>query len=220
MVSPVRKLRTILLGNFSNGMDRIKNQKGVTLIELIVLLLVIAVLAATLSGIVIYFVQLFMYSPRQLDAQKIAQELTYSMIEGNEDIRGIRFTREVIDASAMQFSYTYGYPATNQLSVRFRWDNADNHIYQSTSTDEGYNWSDETAIPYYIPLSINIDGKDTPSVIFTYKKANDANWVFGTDALNTIRRLIIGISVKTGAGSFSDFQGSIDITSSVEIKSL
>lgn len=218
MVSPVRKLRAILLGNFPNGINRIKNKKSATLIELIILILVVAIIGATISGVVIFFVQLFMHSPRQLDVQKIAQEITYTVIEGDQDVRGARYTRTVIDASATQFSYTYGYPTSNELSVRFRWDVSDGHIYRSTSTDGGLNWSAETVTPYYMSDTITIDGKDTPSVIFTYKKANDADWVSGTDALNTIRRFIISINVKTGAGGFSDFQGSFDFTSSVEIK--
>ena len=69
-----------------------------------------------------------------------------------------------------------------------------------------------------MPSTVTIDGKDTPSVIFTYKKANNADWVSGTDALSTIRRVIISINLKTGSGSFSGWQGSNNITSSVELK--
>ncbi|MBU0710206.1 MAG: LppP/LprE family lipoprotein [Candidatus Omnitrophica bacterium] len=197
----------------------LKNKKSATVIELIIIISLIAIISATVIGVVIYFVQLFIYSPRQLDTQKMAQELTRTMVEGSQDIRGIRYTRSVIDASDTQFSYTYGYPAPDdELSVRFRWDGTDKHIYRSTSTDGGSSWSTETTIPYHISSSTIIDGKDTPSVIFTYKKANDLDWVFGVDGLDTIRRLAISINIKTGTGSFNDLQGSSNITSSVEIK--
>ena len=99
------------------------------------------------------------------------------MSDGNQNVRGIRYARRIIDASAAQFSYTYGYPtAADQLSVRFRWDAAAKHIYQSTSTNGGSSWSAESVVPYHIPNSITIDGKDTLSVIFTYKKVADADY--------------------------------------------
>jgi len=200
---------------------QIENKNGVTLVELVILILVVTIIGATMAGVVLHFVQLFIYSPRQLDTQKLAQEITWTMIEGNPDVRGMRFTRSssIIDASATQFSYTYGYPtAANQLSVRFRWDSDDKHIYRSTSTDGGSTWSAESVIPYYMPSAVSIDGKDTASVIFTYKKAGDADWVSGTDALNTIRRAIISINLATGSGDFADFQASYDFTTSVEVK--
>jgi hypothetical protein len=210
-------------------MIKFNNKKGTTLIELVMIIVILAIIAVTVTGVIIFFVQLFVYSPRQLDSQKIGGELTNIMIEGTADCRGIRYAiaSKVLDASSTQFSYTYGYPIaydssvtpTDQLSVRFRWNAADKHIYRSTSTNGGSSWSTETVIPYYIPSTILIDGKDTPSVIFTYKKVNDANWVSGTDVVTAIRRVIISINLKTGSGSFAAFQGSANITSSVEIKS-
>lgn len=197
-----------------------RRKKGATLVELTMIILVVAIIGVTIGGTVIFFVQMFMFTPRQLNTQNIARELTQIMIEGNQDERGIRYAVDIIDASATQFSYTYGYPTDDdQLSVRFRYDAGDDSIYKSTSTDGGSSWSSEEVIPYYMPSTINIDGKDTPSVIFTYKKANDAAWVSGVDVLTDIRRVVISLDVKTETGSFQDFHGSTDITSSVETKS-
>lgn len=200
-------------------MVRFKNKKGTTLIEAIMLIVTLGIIGVTVVGVIIFFVQLFLYSPRQLDTQKIGQELTNIMVEGNQDIRGIRYARSVIDASSQQFSYQYGYPTTEDgQAVRFRWNPEDKHIYRSTSSDNGATWSTENVIPYYMPSTVIIDGKDTPSVIFTYKKANNVDWVSGVDVVSSIRRMIISINLKTGTGSFSAFQGSSNITSSVEIK--
>ena len=194
-----------------------KKRKSFTVIELVIVIAIVAITAASVGGIVIYFVQLFMYSPRQLNTQKIAQELSNIIIEGNPDIRGLRYTRDTIDASATQYSYTYGYPS-GVLSVRFRWDSGDGHIYRSTSTDGGSSWSAEAVVPYHISGAITVDGKDTAGTIFTYKKAADADWVSGTDALADIRRVILDLNVKTQSGVFKDFSGSTDSTYSAEIK--
>lgn len=196
-----------------------RNKSAVTLIELVITLVVLAVIGATIVGVVIFAAQLFIYSPRQLDTQKIAQELNNLILDGDQNVRGIRYARFIIDASAAQFSYTYGYPAaTDGQSVRFRWDSGDKHIYRSTSSDGGAAWSAETVVPYYISSADTIDGKDTSGVIFTYKKANDAVWVSGVDPLTDIRRVIISIKLKTGSGNFNDMQGYTAITASAEIK--
>lgn len=200
-----------------------KDQKGATLVELVMTMLVLSIIGAALFGVIIFFVQLFMFSPRQLDTQKIGQELENMMIEGNQDVRGLRWTGAILDASAAQYSYIYGYPTLSDgAAVRFRWNAADKKIYRSTSSDGGGSWSAEAIIPVYLlnNSSISIDGKDTAGVIFTYKKAGDIAWVSGTDALTDIRAVVISINVKTGAGSFANFQGSSNITASAEIKSL
>jgi len=196
-----------------------KLKKGATLIELIMVIAVVSILAATTSGILVFFIRLFVYSPAQLETQKIAQVLNHTMIEGIPDVRGIRYTRSVIDATAVQYSYTYGYPtAADQLSVRFRWDSDADQIYRSTSTDGGASWSAEEVIPPYIPSGTTVDGKDTASTIFTYKKSNESDWTPGADALGDIARLVLAINVKTGTGNFDIFEGSADLTTSVEIK--
>lgn len=197
-----------------------KSLKGVTLVELIMLIAIVAIIGAISAGAIIPFVQIFLYSPRQLDTQNIAGELTQTMLEGNSSIRGMRYARTILDASDIQFSYTYGYPtASDQLSVRYRWNAADSHIYQSTSTDGGSSWSTEVEIPYHIAPSITIDGTQTPGVIFTYKKAADADWVLGSDDLADIRRVVIAITVKSGTGNFTGAsEGSLNSLGSAEIK--
>lgn len=197
-----------------------KDKRGTTLVELIVVISVIAIIASIAAGSIIFFAQLFMYSPRQLDTQKIAQELCNIMLEGNQDARGIRFARTVVDATASQFSYTYGYPtASEQLSVRFRWDPANKLIYRSTLIPGGA-WSAEEIVPAYLSTrsAVIIDGKDSPGVIWTYKKANNIDWVSGTDSLSLIRRVIISLNIKTGSGSFASFQGWFNFSASAEIK--
>lgn len=184
------------------------------------LIAIIGIIAAVTSGVVAYFVQMFTMAPRQLDVQKIGEEVLNTMIEGVPSARGMRFRRTVLDASATQFSYLYGYPTVaDGKGVRFRWDSGTKHLYRSTSTDGGATWSTEEVIPYYLTSNprITIDGKTTPGVIFTYKKAGDVAWVSGTDALNTIRRLIISIKIETQEGS-GVTKGSVNLDSSCEIK--
>ncbi|MBM3251821.1 MAG: hypothetical protein FJZ11_03470 [Candidatus Omnitrophica bacterium] len=198
---------------------QIKNKKSATLIELIIMILVVAIIGATIAGAVIFFVQLFLYSPRQLDVQKIAQELSSALIEGDQNVRGIRYARKVIDASPTQFSYTYGYPTSDeQLSVRFRWgaDVDDRHIYRSTRANGSPSWSTETVIPYYISSDITINSRNTQSGIFTYREADDSTWDSGK--VNDIRRVIIDIAILTGTGSFGALEGAVNFTSSAEIK--
>jgi len=176
------------------------NRKGATFIELIMTLLILAIIGATVVGVIVFFVQLFVYSPPQSDTVKIAREIGDIMFEGEnignantQAVRGIRFARAVLTGanapSTQQFCYTYGYvnaPAAtfptaspdnsaNRLSVRFRWKNdaTGKHIYRSTSTDAGASWSTETAVPYYNTNSaIQVDdlSQSGTGAVFSYKK--------------------------------------------------
>ena len=196
-----------------------RKKEGATVIELTVMIMVVAIIGLAMSSAIVFFSQLFVYTPRQLDAQKIAQDLMAAMTEGDQDVRGARYARTVIDASDTQFTYTYGYPtSSDQLSVRFRLqrDGQVYRVYRRTRPSGGGNWSRDTLVPYYVPPGVTIVGKNSPQVIFTYRQAGDAAWNGG--ATSTIRRVIIDIRVQTGSGSFSSWQGSFDLTSGVEIK--
>ncbi len=195
------------------------NPRGFTIVELAVTTLIVAIIGLTMAGSIIFFVQLFMYSYRQLDTQKIAQELMDTMIEGTPDIRGIRYARTVIDASSTQFTYTYGYPTpADQLSVRFRLqrDGRVYHVYRRTRPGTGGTWSTAALVPYYVTSGVTVIGRSSPQVIFTYRQAGDVPWTGGSTSL--IRRVIINIRVQTGSGAFNAWQGSFDLASSVEIK--
>lgn len=236
----------------SSALNFVNGKKATTLIELIAVVLVLAIIGVTVVGAIIFFVQIFMYSPRQMDAQKIGQELSNIIIDGRlignqgQALRGVRYARasQIIDATAQQFSYTYGYvsspapsPATgDQLSVRFRWNAADKKIYNSYSTDGGTTWlapstglTGEDIIPYYLSspantISIDDSAQSGTGAVFTYKKSGDANWVSGTDPLSSIRRVTLGVNVKTASGdcpsNFTNFQGCANISSSCEVKPL
>lgn len=202
-----------------------KDQDGWTLIELVVSMLVVAIMGAVFSGAIIFFVQMFLYGPRQLNTQQIAQELDNLVIEGVPDVRGIRYAGStgIIDASAAQFSYTYGSvsapagAAYDNLSVRLRWNAGNKHLYRSINSGAG--WSAESQIPVFTAADISIDGKAGAGIIFQYKKDNDADWASGTDPLSAIRRVILNVTVNTGSGGFSESEGTFDLTTGAAIKS-
>lgn len=199
----------------------LKEKKGSSIIEVTMLVIVLGIVGSVVVGVILFFMQLFVYTPRALNVQKIGQELNEKVIEGDALVRGLRYATNIIDASSTQLSYTYGHlPDLPGQSVRFRWSAVDKKIYRSTSSDGGLNWSGEIVIPQYLHnnTSILIDGKDVAGVIFSYKKDDDADWVLGTDSLTAIRRVIFSINVKTGTGSFKSFHGSCNLTSGVEIK--
>jgi len=205
----------------------LKEKKGSSIIEVTMLVIVLGIVGSVVVGVILFFMQLFVYTPRALNVQKIGQELNEKVIEGDALVRGLRYATNIIDASSTQLSYTYGHlPDLPGQSVRFRWSAVDKKIYRSTSSDGGLNWSGEIVIPQYLHnnTSILIDGKDVAGVIFTYKKVDDddeqeeEDWVLGSDPLTAIRRVIFSINVKTGTGSFKSFHGSCNLTSGVEIK--
>jgi hypothetical protein len=65
---------------------------------------------------------------------------------------------------------------------------------------------------------VNVQGKTAPTTVFTYYKSDGSAWVSGTDALSTIKRAQVDINITTGTGSFASYQGSLDMSTAVEIK--
>lgn len=202
----------------------LRSIKGVTLIELIVTVSIVAIITAATAGIIIYLMQLFIYMPRDIKTRAVADEIIYTMTEGESLKRGMRYSVQILDASPGQFSYTSGYPGNDdRRNIRFQLNNGKIYRY---ATDFGSPldgpqplYGPAETIPYYVSSDIVISGKGAdPSAIFTYFKEDGSLWVSGTDPLYKIRRVEIGMAVKSGAGIFRNWEGSFYTTAGVEIK--
>jgi hypothetical protein len=191
--------------------------KGATLIEAIVTMLVVVILAAVSSGVIVSLAGMFVYIPRDMTLRTVGQEIVEAMVEGVPSKSGMRYAAEVKDASGAQFSYTFGYPGnSDKRNMRFALSNGRIYRYYTgygdPVTGPGEPYGHGEAIPDYITPDVVITGPGAAlSTVFTYFKADGSEWVSGTDALNTIRRIDISIAVTSGNSVYNT-------TSSVDIK--
>lgn len=205
------------------------DNRGFSLIELIVVVSIVAILTAATAGIIISLMQLFIYSPREMRVKTIAHEAIETMAEGETAKRGMRYATQIQDASPTQFTYTFGYPGNaDKRNMRFRWDSTQKKIYLSyTAFGDPINspqppYGTEELIPYYARGDISItEDPANPNTIFKYYKA-DGTQITGNPVpsaqLQDIRRVEMAIVARTGSGSFGAWQSSFRMTSNVEIK--
>lgn len=205
------------------------DKRGATLIELIITTAIIAIIAAVSSGIIIILIQLFIYLPREMKTKMIAHDVMEVMTEGEPDIRGVRYSVQVVDASSTQFTYSFGYPGnTDKRTVRLEYDSGAKKIYRSYSAF-GANLgtgpaappypATKTVVPYYAAGDITITGVlAAPNSVFTYYKQDGLSWTSGFDDLSEIRCVEIAMVVVTGSGSFGDSQRSFQTTSGADVK--
>jgi len=188
-------------------------KRGFSLIELVVVMLLVAIIGGASSGSIMYVVQLFTYLPVQMQVRTTAHEVEDIIIEGDIDRRGLRYAKSIIDSSASQVTYSYGYPETAKY-VRFRYNSS--RIYVSTSL-EGSTWTAEEAIPRNITSDISVQGKAAPSSVFTYYQTNNAQFTPGND-VTYIKRIDVNIKVTSSAGSLKGEAASFAVSSGVDIK--
>jgi hypothetical protein len=188
------------------------DKKAVTLIELVMAISTISIIALAVGSVIIYLWQEFLYLPKQLTVRQVGQAVLDDIIEGVEATRGLRVARSITTATASQISYLYGYPASSdEHTVSLRWASADKRFYRSI--DGGA----ETAIPYY-SVSTKVAGMTTPTAVFTYYKSDGTAWTSGADPLNQIKRIQVDVKITTGTGSFAGYEGSLNMSSGIEIK--
>jgi prepilin-type N-terminal cleavage/methylation domain-containing protein len=201
-----------------------RRPSGFALIELIVTFVIVSVLAALSAGVVVMVFQMFIFLPSELKTRTIAQEAISAMVDGEPAKRGMRYSAAILDASATQFTYTFGYPS-NSEKRNMRFQLTGNKIYRSyTAFGSGVDepeapYSTPEPVPYHTTSDMSVTGPagDT-GTIFTYFKSDGSAWVSGTDPLTAISRIEIKMTVRTGTGAFQSGQSSFSAATSVEIK--
>ena len=192
-------------------------KKGLSLIELIMVIAIIAVLAGSSSGIMAYTVKNSVFIPNQLNMDKLANDALDIMVEGNvvrskvsdtiiSGSNGLRFARVISAISANQLTFI------NQqgITVIYRWDTGTNQLYRTVGLVP------EAIIPAYISSlpGATISGKS--GVMFTYYDSADV--VTATPA--NVRRIRMILIAKSGTGLYNDWEGQSEQATAIAVKRL
>ncbi len=192
-------------------------KKGLSLIELIMVIAIIAVLAGSSSWIMAYTVKNSVFIPNQLNMDKLANDALDIMVEGNvvrskvsdtiiSGSNGLRFARVISAISANQLTFI------NQqgITVIYRWDTGTNQLYRTVGLVP------EAIIPAYISSlpGATISGKS--GVMFTYYDSADV--VTATPA--NVRRIRMILIAKSGTGLYNDWEGQSEQATAIAVKRL
>jgi hypothetical protein len=126
-----------------------------------------------------------------------------SIVEGDVDVKGgLRFSKSITAAQ----NYILSFHSQNNLNVTYSLNTSTAKLYRSIGG--GAN----TIYPYYLSnIGVNMYGKN--GQMFTYYDANENV----TAAAANISRIKIGFIVNSGSGSYTDWQGQADVTSSIAV---
>lgn len=175
-------------------------KKGFTLIELIMVISIMGVLAASGTCFLLYLVQNFVFIPNQMNTDMASSDALKIMIEGDGTAKGLRFLRAVSSVADNQTSFI------NQdgQTVRYRLD-SQGRIQRSL------NGGAESAVPYYASSGMVFSGKNNR--LFTYYDASEVI----TAAPSSVRRIEIALAAQTGSGVYADWEGRSDAASSITV---
>lgn len=179
-----------------------KTNKGFTLIEGIMVIVIIAVLAVSGAWVMTYMMQSSVFIPNQMNTEMLGSDALDIMVEGDPGAKGLRFSRQITNVQNTEVTFIN----QNNQTIRYRLDVPTNRLYRSI------NAAAETLVPYYIVTGTSLSAPS--NILFTYFDAND---VVTANPLN-VRRIAMTLTGQTGTGAFDEWQGQSQQTTSIAVK--
>ena len=182
---------------------------GFTFIELIMVMAIVAILSVPGAYLMSYLIQNSVFIPNKLNMDMLASDALDIMIEGDPQVKGLRFSQKITDAQNYQVTFV------NQdgQTILYQLNTGTNKLYRQILIPGP---GPLTLIPYYGGVSgLSITGKN--SKLFTYRDANEAVMTTPINPAN-VRRIEMTLIAKTGSGSYSEWQGQSEQNSSIAVK--
>ncbi len=178
------------------------HNKGFTLVEVIMVIVIVAVLAVSGAWIMSYVVQNSIFLPNQLGVEMVLSDTFDIMIEGDSQAKGLRFLREIRDIGNNDIDFN------NQdgQRIRFRYRTQTDRVQRRIGNGA---WED---IPYYVASNMTISRDD--SNLFSYFDAGENT----TNDENNVRRIEMTLIATTGSGAFNEWQGRSQQTTAIAVK--
>ena len=125
-----------------------RNVRGFTLIEVIMIVLITALLSIAGIHIMKFTLQNSFYLPNQVQADLVAAESLEIMVEGDGAAKGLRFCKNVTTATSTQVIVTN----QDNVTISYRLDTGTGKLYRQIAA------AAEVMIPYYMASDMTISG--------------------------------------------------------------
>jgi type II secretory pathway pseudopilin PulG len=179
-----------------------RNGKGFTLIEIVMIVLITALLAVAGIDLMRFTIQNSFYLPNQAQANLVAADALEILVEGDSQAKGLRFCAAVTTAGANQIV------VTNQDGLTITYSLSGGILSRTIAPGTA------AQIPYYMASNMTLAG--VGGSLFTYYDASDTLLTQPVTAAN-VRRINIDLIAQNGTGSSDKYQGMSQQSSSVKV---
>jgi prepilin-type N-terminal cleavage/methylation domain-containing protein len=181
-----------------------KSDKGFTLIEIVMVIMIVSVLSMAGYHIMRFMIQHSFFLPNQVQTDLVAADALEIMVEGElPDTRGLRYCKAVTALAANQVDVT----DQDDVALRFRLDTGTGRLYRRIGA------AAETQVPYYMPAGVVFSGSG--GALFRYYDGSNPEVVTATPT--DVRRIQIDLIAQQGTGSVDNFQGRSVQSTSVKV---
>jgi len=193
----------------------VKTKKAATIIELVVTILILTIIGSASVAFFVPVANILFYSPSQLMVDQTAQELISILVEGDNQAKGLRFTKSITIADK---DYIIFETWDNDI-VQYKWDATEKRIYRKI------NRQGEALVPasyYLVPASyygdITVIGQSSDAEIFQYYDVSASKLSVPVSDETDIEAIRMDLTLVAGSGIVKEHKGRIDVKSGVDIK--
>ena len=187
----------------------VKTKKAATIIELVVTILILTIIGSASVAFFVPVANILFYSPSQLMVDQTAQELISILVEGDNQAKGLRFTKSIsVDADEDDITFT----TWDGDKVKYRWDATEKRIYRNIN-DQG-----EALVPASYYGDITVTGQSSDPEIFQYYDASASKLSVPVSDETNIEAIRMDLTLVAGSGIVKEYKGRIDVKSGVDIK--
>jgi len=185
-----------------------KAKRAVTLIELVITIVILALIGSASVAFFIPMMHLFFYSPSQLMVDNVAQDVAGIIIEGDDSAKGLRFSKSITSADEDEITFTN----TDNDTIAYRWDATEKKVFRNI------NNTGESTIPYSYYKNVIVKGSASDSEIFQYYDSSASKIAVPVVSVSSIESIRMNLIIKAGPGNVEASQGSIKIETGIDIK--
>ena len=198
--------------------SRPRNDKlGFTLIEVVMIILITSVLSMAGYHLMQLVVRNSFFLPNQVQADLVAADALEIIVEGDGQAKGLRFCRNVSNATATQVVVTNQGVLSTLDPQTITYDLTSGVLSRTIRNFDGSTTTSD--IPDFMAGDMVISGTGRSNALFTYFDKSDMELTQPILPANlpNIRRINIDLKAQNGTGSSDKYEGTSQQSTSIKV---